>query len=177
MHRVVPLLALAVLLGAGCGRAADDVDPGQPEPGPTVTVTATETATPAPTPTSTGEPAPTAAPDSAVCTTLEGGEGLAFIFVSQPRAGATVESGFQVTGCSNTFEAAYQWELLAADGTILASDFGTATCGTGCVGEFAFTVAYEGVEQRQVGTLRVFTTSPRDGSETDVNSIPVILHP
>lgn len=181
MRRVRTTLgALAgVLVLAGCGGGAEDG--GQEAPAPTVTVTVTETATPdasalAEEPT----PSPTAAETGAATATdpceAAGLDGHAFIFVTHPTSGAQLASGDEVTGCSNTYEASFQYELLDRDGAVLDEGFGTASCGTGCVGDLSFTVTFD-VAEETVGTLRVFATSAQDGSEELVNAIPVRLTP
>jgi hypothetical protein len=124
----------------------------------------------------TPDPTATAAPAGDPCAELEGGEELAFLFVTSPTTGQSVSSGFEVTGCGNVFEATYQWELLDTRGEVLTEDFGTASCGTGCVGDLSFTVDFD-VDKRQVGTLRVFAESARDGSDTHVHAVPLILEP
>lgn len=163
-------LALALLL-AGCGDAGGDAGAT-----PTMTVTATETATdqpePLPAETVTLEPETSSVCDDLATT----GSGLAFVVVEQPLAGASVQSPFQVSGCSNAFEAAHEWRLLDRTGATIAEGFGTASCGTGCVGTFDQEVDFD-VEAVQVGLLQVFTTSAEDGSEQDLNSIPVLLTP
>jgi hypothetical protein len=168
------LVAIAAL--TACGGAADDEGA---TPAPTVTVTVTETATPAPaedpSPTAEPSPAPTGVSGEDPCA-AGGLEGHAFIFVTSPAPGAELASGDTVEGCSNTFEATYQYELLDRDGTVLDEGFGTASCGSGCVGEFDFTLDFS-VDEETVGTLRVFAESARDGSEELVNAIPVRLAP
>lgn len=181
--RPLAVSLLVAVLAAGC--ATEDAGPGIAAPDDTVTVTVTETVTPTtaePTPTDTPSPTETAAsdpiPQTSVCAEVKeaGGESLAFVFVEQPLPGADVTSGFEVVGCSNSFEATFEWELLDAEGSELASSFGTASCGTGCVGDFSFTVDYT-VAELQVGTLRVFTRSAEDGSIQDLNAIPLRLQP
>ncbi len=159
------LLSAAVLLGAACTATTAD-----PVPGPTVTVTEIETVTEAPTET------PTAAPVQDGCQTLAGGESFAFVFVTSPAVGAQVQPDFTFTGCSNSFEAAFLWALYDHDGNVLSDGFGTATCGTGCVGTFQVTVPYT-VNQPTIGSLEVWTASAQDGSKQDVNAIPVVLNP
>lgn len=184
MHRrsVIALVALALLLWS-CG----DDDAGDPTaPGDIPTATESPTAAPV-SPTETASPPPTASPSpgetaagelpaSDVCSGLEGGEELAFVFVERPLPGAEVAPGFPVAGCANAFEATFEWKLLDADGAELAGGFGTASCGSGCVGTFEFTVDYV-VGELQVGSLQVFTSSPRDGSPRDLNVIPLRLTP
>lgn len=164
------VVALALTLAA-CG----DGDDAPEAPQPTVTVTVTETATPTP-PSSPSPAAPTAGADP--CETIEPfGAQIAFIVVSKPTPGAVLEPGDTVEGCGNTFEAAYQWELLDGHGNRLAGDAGMMTCGNGCFGEFSFTADFAAVDSQQVGTLRVFETSAEDGSQVHVNAIPVLLGP
>ncbi|MDX1620439.1 MAG: Gmad2 immunoglobulin-like domain-containing protein [Nitriliruptorales bacterium] len=138
----------------------------EPTPTPTETATVTEEAAPSP------------VEEASVCDEVKGagGESLAFVFVEQPVPGTEVTSGFEVTGCANAFEATYEWELLDKEGAELAAGFGTASCGTGCVGDLSFTVEYTAAEM-QVGSLRVFTRSARDGSVQDLNAIPLRLAP
>lgn len=173
-------LAVLAVVAAGCGQGGDD----DAAPAPTETVTVTETVTAEPTGTDPASPDPgssatgTASPTTDVCADVaaSGGEELAFIFVSEPRIGAEVTPGFEVAGCSNTFEASFQYELLDAEGEALASDFGMASCGTGCVGDLSFTVDYV-IDEPQVGSLHVFTTSPKDGAEAELNVLPLRLQP
>lgn len=178
-------MVLAGVLGAtACGGGDDPGADGPATPAPTVTVTVTETATPADTeplaesPTPTPEPAPTGdgpavAEDPCDASGLDG---FAFIFVTTPAVGAEVADGDTVEGCSNTFEATYEYELVDGQGAVLDDGFGTATCGTGCVGDFSFELDFS-VPEETVGYLRVFASSAEDGSETLVNSIPVLLQP
>lgn len=179
---VVAGVAAALLLAA-CG----DDDPDEPvapttQP-PTPAATATSSPLPqgdgSPTPGGTATPGPTGSPTGGLaadpCTGPEL-ESAAFIFVTSPAPGESFASGDTVRGCSNVFEATHEWELLDGDGAVLADGFGTASCGTGCVGTFTFAVDYT-VDEQQVGTLRVFASSPRDGSETHVNAIPLVLSP
>lgn len=96
----------------------------------------------------------------------------AFIEVLQPRPGAVVTDPVTVTGCGNTFEANYLYRLETADGTVLVEDFGTMTCGNGCVGEFTFEV--------EAGTtgevlLTVYETSAQDGSPQNLVEVPLTI--
>ena len=51
----------------------------------------------------------------------------AFVIATAPAAGARVESGFGVSGCSRTFESTVVWRLRARNGSLLGQ--GTATGG------------------------------------------------
>lgn len=162
-------ILLALVLGAGALAACADGGAGQAEPAPTVTVTVTEEATDAP----TDDVSSATALD--VCN-RDGLDGMAFIFVTSPTPGAPFSEGDTAEGCSNTFEAGYAYELLDREGAVLDEGFGTATCGSGCVGTFSFPVSFT-VDEPQVGTLRVFAESAEDGSQIAVNAIPVRLEP
>jgi germination protein M len=96
------------------------------------------------------------------------------ILVESPLPGEQVESGFEVTGTANTFEATFSYELKDASGKVLSKDFVTATSGSGTRGTFKFTVAYE-VDKPQDGRLLVFELSAEDGSRIHESEIPLRL--
>lgn len=182
MRAVATSVVVLALVLAACGDGDDDGGPEAPQP--TVTVTVTETVTPAePTTAPTPSPSPTESPTDVTaagdpCETIEPfGAGIAFIVVSNLSPGDLLEPGDTIEGCGNTFEAAYQWELLDGQGNQLAGDAGTMTCGNGCYGEFTFTVGFTAVGSQQIGTLRVFESSAQDGTDVHVNAIPVLLEP
>jgi hypothetical protein len=163
--RAVSLLALLALLLAACGQLeGPDLADDTTTPEPTVTVTVTETVSPEPV--TDDEPADPC-DDPPAETDL--------IFVTSPTVGQAVTSPFTVSGCSSTFEASVIWELYDADGQLLAEHH---TMG-GTFGEiepFSFEVAYS-VTDEQVGSLKVYETSAKDGSDLHVNTIPLILQP
>ncbi len=96
------------------------------------------------------------------------------ILVESPAAGEAVASPFRLAGTANTFEANFQWELLAPDGTKLAGDFVTATCGTGCRGTFDEKVSFDAGGADTV-TLVVWEPSAEDGSRTKEVRIPLAV--
>jgi germination protein M len=96
------------------------------------------------------------------------------ILVESPLPGETVESGFQVTGTANTFEATFNYELKNEAGRVLSEDFVTATSGSGTRGTFRFTVAYE-LDEPGDGTLVVFELSAENGSRINEHEIPLRL--
>jgi germination protein M len=96
------------------------------------------------------------------------------ILVESPLPGEEVESGFEVSGTANTFEANFQYELRGADDGILRKHFVTATSGSGTRGTFSFTVAYE-VPSPHAGRLVVFEISAEDGSRINESEIPLQL--
>jgi germination protein M len=96
------------------------------------------------------------------------------ILVETPLPDESVESGFEVTGTANTFEATFNYELKDASGKVLRKNFVTATSGSGTRGTFKFTVPYE-VDKAQDGTLVVFELSAEDGSRIHESEIPLRL--
>jgi germination protein M len=67
---------------------------------------------------------------------------LPVIVVESPAPGQEIESGFKVTGSANVFEANVGYVLVGGDHTF-DEGFTTATCGTGCRGEFSFRLRFE----------------------------------
>jgi len=101
----------------------------------------------------------------------------AFVIATEPKAGARVESGFGVEGCSRSFESNVQWKLIARDGAVLAS--GNAQ-GGGVDGPaaFSFTIPYA-VETQQIGHLEVSAEDPSDGEGFPPGRtvLPLVLKP
>lgn len=76
------------------------------------------------------------------------------ILVDSPSFGDSVSSPFEVTGTANVFEANVTAQLLDQNGKELVSRFTTATCGTGCRGDFSVELPYQSPVE-QPGTLVV----------------------
>ena len=85
----------------------------------------------------------------------------ALVIVFEPASGATVSSGFEVSGCSRTHESNVNWRLLDRSGAVLADGF-TSGGGFDGPGEFSFTVEYESAE-RQLAHLEVFEVDVSEG--------------
>lgn len=150
-----------VLVAAACGGTTDQV----PEGGET-TATTSESAT------ETNPPSESETAGATGCEQYEIGSEVSenVLLIDAPAAEAEFPPNSTVAGCTNAFEAAFQWELLGAEGAVLASGNETASCGSGCLGVFEFTVDHQ-VEEPQDGTMRLFVESAKDGSvqmETDV---------
>ena len=100
-----------------------------------------------------------------------------FIVVETPkRQGDEVASPVTVSGFADVFEATVNVRIRDENGDVLVETFTTATCGTGCWGDFSEAVAFD-IDERQKGRVEVLTYSAEDGSERNVVSIPVILVP
>jgi Immunoglobulin-like domain of bacterial spore germination len=97
----------------------------------------------------------------------------AFVFVESPVSGDRVSSGFEVSGCSSTFEGTVGWSVADRNGRTLAR--GSAQGGAIESGPFSFTVDYS-LSARQVG--RLIVTGPRvtsEGFPPVANVIPLVL--
>jgi immunoglobulin-like protein involved in spore germination/sporulation and spore germination protein len=96
------------------------------------------------------------------------------VLVLSPLPGAEVESGFEVTGTANTFEATFQYELRDSSNRVIADNFVTATSGSGTRGTFRFAVRYD-APSTPFGRLVVFEISAADGSRINEMAIPLQL--
>ena len=102
---------------------------------------------------------------------------LPVIAVITPSAGAEVSSPVTVSGLANVFEANVSVEILDADGHVIAHDVTTASCGTGCWGNFSLDLPYT-VEQRQAGTIVVHDDDAAgSGTYPHEVRVPVVLVP
>lgn len=99
---------------------------------------------------------------------------LAPIVVEAPLIGERVENPVTISGTANVFEATVSIQILDATGAVIANTFTTATCGTGCRGDYSARVAYS-VDAEQSGTVVVFESSAEDGSMLFPVRIPVTL--
>ena len=98
------------------------------------------------------------------------------IVVERPRAGQTFRSGDLVSGFANVFEANVSINIADENGKVLFETFTTATCGSGCWGDFSEAIEFE-IDEQQQGRVNVLTYSAEDGSPQDRVSIPVTLVP
>lgn len=96
------------------------------------------------------------------------------VFVDRPAWGQEVESPVEVRGLSNVFEAVSQVMLTDDDGEPLSEETVTASCGTGCWGDWEASIDYE-IDREQFGALIVWTNSAEDGSRIHVREYPVQL--
>ena len=96
------------------------------------------------------------------------------ILVESPLPGSAVESPIDIHGVANTFEANLQYRIETQDGRLLADGFTTATCGTGCWGEYTIDVDYA-LADTAPGFVVVFESSAQDGRPINVVRIPVTL--
>ena len=102
---------------------------------------------------------------------------LPVIAVAAPGFDQQVASPVMVSGLANVFEANVSVELLDRNGDVIAHDFTTASCGTGCWGSFRLALAYH-VDERQPGTIVVHDDDAAgSGTFPHEERIPVVLTP
>lgn len=96
------------------------------------------------------------------------------ILVESPVIGQAVTSPITVSGTADVFEATVSIGVLDASGAEIARTFTTATCGTGCRGDYSEAVRFR-VDRTQPGTVRVYESSAETGEPINVVEIPVTL--
>jgi germination protein M len=102
---------------------------------------------------------------------------LPLILVARPLIGERVSSPLDIAGRANVFEANVTVRLVDRSGRELARTFTTATCGTGCWGDYSVSVPFS-VPSEQRATLVVSDDdADGDGKPQHEVRIPVTLAP
>lgn len=101
---------------------------------------------------------------------------LPLVMIESPLPGAEVMSPVNVAGVANAFEASVSFRIETTGGEVLAESFTTATCGTGCFGEFGDLVYFD-VEEETAALVVAFEYSANDGSPVNEFAVPVTLMP
>jgi Immunoglobulin-like domain of bacterial spore germination/Sporulation and spore germination len=96
------------------------------------------------------------------------------ILVESPLPFEHVKSPLRATGTANTFEATFNYDVVDADGKVVATHFVTATSGTGTRGTFDFTAPFT-VDRSGLGKLKVYELSAANGSRIHQSEIPIYL--
>ncbi|MEV0809622.1 Gmad2 immunoglobulin-like domain-containing protein [Micromonospora sp. NPDC050200] len=96
------------------------------------------------------------------------------IVVTEPAIGQRVTGPVTVAGTADVYEATVSIRVLDSAGRVVGTGFTTATCGSGCRGDYRGGVAYR-LTTAGPGTVEVYEVSPRDGSRTHVVAVPVVL--
>src|SRR6266542_3756135 len=99
---------------------------------------------------------------------------LPAILVSSPLIGQRVSSPITVAGTANVYEATVSVRILDAAGAEIATTFTTATCGSGCRGDYSVAITYR-MPREQRATVQVYEVSAENGSRIHVVDIPVTL--
>lgn len=98
------------------------------------------------------------------------------IVVTSPHRDEEVGRTITIAGTANVFEATVSIKIVTTNGDVLAETFTTATCGSGCRGDFTAEVPVE-VSDRTEAIVRVFESSAEDGRPTNVVKVPVTIVP
>jgi hypothetical protein len=102
---------------------------------------------------------------------------LPAIVVDTPAADDRIASPATVSGTANVFEANVTIEILNADGKVVGKTFTTASCGTGCRGDYSVPVTYK-VAKQQPGTVVVHDDDAAGtGAPPHSVRVPVTLTP
>ncbi len=101
------------------------------------------------------------------------------IVVMTPVIGQRVTSPITVAGTADVKEATVSVRLLDAAGNEIATKFTTATCGSGCRGDYSMNLPYTVAQKQpctdQKATLQVYEVSGEDGSRISVVDVPLTL--
>jgi hypothetical protein len=95
---------------------------------------------------------------------------LAPIFLTEPIT--PIGDIYPVIGVANVFEASLTVQLLDGDEAVVHEEHLTATCGSGCWGEFGAEIASDLIVPGE-SSVRVLTFSAEDGSAQDVVTVPI----
>jgi len=98
------------------------------------------------------------------------------IVLDFPFPGQQVGSTFELKGGANVFEATVSYRIVDKEGEVLQEGFTTATCGTGCFGDFSERVSVD-VEGQTYAILEVFESSAEDGSPLHKVELPINISP
>jgi hypothetical protein len=98
------------------------------------------------------------------CAPHRGRDHEAFLDLVAPVEGEAVGADVELVGCSNVYEATVNYRFVR-DGRVVGEGFTTATCGSGCVGEFRERVA---VPAGGPVVLEVFWPDAADGTDRDL---------
>jgi hypothetical protein len=101
------------------------------------------------------------------------------IVVMTPVIGQKVTSPITISGTADVKEATVSVRLLDEAGKEISTKFTTATCGTGCRGDYSLNLPYTVPKKQpctdQRGTLQVYEVSGEDGSRISVVDIPLTI--
>jgi nitrite reductase/ring-hydroxylating ferredoxin subunit len=98
------------------------------------------------------------------------------ITVSTPNPNDRITSPVRIAGTAEVFEAVVHYEILDADGSVIAQGTTNASCGTGCRGHYSVRIDFA-VDHEQDGIIRLFGVSEMDAQPQDVIDIPVTIEP
>lgn len=97
-------------------------------------------------------------------------ENLNPIFLNQPLVSSN--GTYPISGMANVFEASVSIAVIDGAGEVVHEEFVTASCGTGCWGEFSTEIDGVLITPGE-SSIQVFTHSGEDGSPIDVVTVPI----
>jgi spore germination protein GerM len=101
---------------------------------------------------------------------------VAPIVVESPSPNDEVSGPIEITGTANVFEATVSIRIVDPSGKELYSGFTTATCGTGCRGDYVAEAEVD-VDEPTEAVIEVYSASAEDGSPMHVVEVPVTIQP
>jgi hypothetical protein len=104
------------------------------------------------------------------------------IVVESPKIGQEISGPtFEVSGTANVFEGTVHFDLdIPAPIGVSMTSFTTATCGSGCRGDFTETIKFDpqiDLDEPTEATLTVYEESAEDGSRINEVTLPLTLVP
>lgn len=177
------LFAAGAVLGACSDRddgaaplptAGEPTRPASPTSSPQPE-TPTASPTPQPSPARPTPAGPTTVQMTGVCPPNPDPAPASVAVVTQPAPNASVTSPLTVTGMVEAFEATFQAELLDAQQNQLAHVVGMAQQGQ-VLSPFSVQLTFS-VNAPTPGCLRIYQQSARDGSDTKIVLVPLVLLP
>ena len=96
------------------------------------------------------------------------------IYVDSPLIGSVVGSPITISGVANVIDGNLEVEVATPGGDVVTGGSMTASCGSGCWGEFSAELPYV-LDTQSPGFVTVYVRSTGDGSRQDLISIPVTL--
>lgn len=82
------------------------------------------------------------------------------------------DGSYLVEGIANVYEASLTLQILDGAGEVVHEEFTTASCGTGCWGEFAVELDADLIVPGE-SSVRLLTYSAEDGSATNMITVPI----
>jgi hypothetical protein len=98
------------------------------------------------------------------------------ITITSPASGSTIHNGSIVTGTAQVFEGQFNYELRGSNNIVLASGLAHVDGDSATHAPYSIKLVYSiAAGTSQIGILKLYDLSAKDGSEIDVLSVNIIL--
>ncbi len=97
------------------------------------------------------------------------------IVIEKPKLGDDINSPVRVSGKARVFEAQFLVRVKDNRGNILGQESVMASAGAPEWGNFSLDLTFKQPEENTTGLVEAFDLSPKDGTEIDLVSIPVVI--